>query len=73
MPSTLVPKVSITEVCWSTSRSTENQVIIGIIGPSASGTANTVYEINSVAEAENTFGSSTAHGANLVKMIRKSI
>lgn len=72
MPSTLVPKVSITEAAGALAVPRKNQVIIGIIGPSASGTANTVYEINSVAEAENTFGSNTAHGANLVKMIRKA-
>lgn len=72
MSSNLVPKVILTEVAEGLAVPQNNQVIIGIIGTAASGTVNTVYKVRSVSEGESYFGSNTAFGANLMKMIRRA-
>lgn len=69
MSSSLVPKVILTETASSLSGGGSGQVVVGIIGTSAQGTTNTVTKISSSAEAASIFGSNTAYGANLVKMI----
>lgn len=75
MSNTSVPKVSITESIGSKSANSQgglNTVIPAFIGTSEKGTANQIYTFNSISEAELTLGSNTAHGANLIKMIRKA-
>lgn len=48
------------------------QVILGIIGTSEKGPTATVTLISSTAEANSIFGSNTAYGATLVKMISRA-
>jgi hypothetical protein len=72
MSSALVPKVILTETASSLSGGGGGQVVIGIIGTSASGTANTVTKVSSTAEASTLFGSNTAYGANLLKMVSRA-
>lgn len=69
MPSTLVPKVILTETAYSLAGGGNGALVIAIIGTANMGTANTVYRVSSSSEAVSLFGSSTAYGANLVKMI----
>ena len=72
MSNNLVPKVTITEAAESLSVPQNNQVIIGIIGTSESGTANVIQRIGSVSEAETLFGSNTANWATLLSMIKRA-
>lgn len=72
MPNNLVPKVKITEAVASLQVPRQNLVVIGIIGTSEMGTANTIFEVKSVAQADVIFGSNYSKGANLVPMIRRA-
>ena len=72
MTNNLVPKVSITEAVASLAVPQDNLVVLGIIGTSEKGTANTVYAISSVSQADAIFGSNYANGAYLVPMIKKA-
>lgn len=72
MSNNLVPKVIITEAVQQLAVPQGNQVVIGIIWTSASWTANTIYNISSVSEADALFGSNYINGAYLVPMIRKA-
>lgn len=72
MSSNLVPKVILTETASSLTGGGTGQVVIGIIGTSAQGTANTVFKVSSTGEAINIFSSNTAYGANLVKLISRA-
>lgn len=72
MSSNLVPKVILTETASSLTGGGSGQVVIGIIGTSQQGTTNTVTKISSTSEANAIFGSNTAYGANLVKMISRA-
>lgn len=73
MTNVLIPKVSITEgVGNKAAVGGLGQTVIGIIGTSEKGTANTVQTINSQSDAIAIFGSNTAYGANLLKMIKKA-
>lgn len=72
MSNNLVPQVLLSETTSGLGVPQGNQVVIGIIGTSEKGTANTVTTLYSVADAETTFGSNTSYGASLVSMIRKA-
>ena len=72
MSTNLVPKVILTETASSLSGGGNGPVVIGIIGTSEKGTANTVTKISSTSEANTIFGSNTAYGADLVKMIARA-
>lgn len=72
MSSSLVPKVILTETASSLAGGGVGQVVLGVIGTSATGTSNSVTTISSTAEANAIFGSNTAYGATLVKMIARA-
>ena len=72
MSNNLVPKVSITEAVSSLATPQDNLVTIGIIWTSQSGTANTVYAISSVSQADAIFGTNYANSAYLMPMIRRA-
>ena len=72
MSSNLVPKVILTETASSLSGGNNGQVVIGVIGTSEKGTINTSTKVSSVSEATTLFGSNTAYGANLVKIISRA-
>lgn len=70
MTNALVPKVTISEAAGRLGVPRANTVVIGMMGVSEQGTANQVYEILSPSMAETIFGSNTAEGKDLVKMIK---
>lgn len=72
MPSNLVPKVILTETASSLAGGGNGQVVVSIIGTSAQGVTNTVTKVSTTSEASTIFGSNTAYGANLVKMISRA-
>jgi hypothetical protein len=72
MSNNLVPKVSITEAVASLAVPQDNLVVIGIIWTSEKGTANEIYAISSVSQADAIFGSNYANGGYLVPMIKKA-
>ena len=72
MSNNLVPKVSITEAVASLATPQDNLVTIGIIWTSEKGTANTIYSISSVSQADAIFGNNYSKGAYLVPMIKKA-
>lgn len=72
MPSNLVPKVILTETASSLAGGGSGQVVVSIIGTSAQGVTNTVTKVSTTSEASTIFGSNTAYGANLVKMISRA-
>ena len=72
MSNNLVPKVSITEAVASLSMPQDNLVVLGVIGTSEKGTANQVYAISSISQADAIFGNNYSKGAYLVPMIRKA-
>ena len=72
MSNLLVPSVKITETATSLSVPSANGVVLWVIWTSEKWTANTVYTINSVAEADTYFGSNYAYWATLVPMIKKA-
>lgn len=71
MSNNLVPQVNIVEQASILASPDSNQTIIGMIGVSELGTANTAFLIGSVAEAVDLFGANTAHGAKLLDMISR--
>jgi len=72
MTNNLVPKVSITEAVASLAVPQDNLAVIGVIWTSEKGTANQVYAISSVSQADAIFGSNYSKGAYLVPMIKKA-
>lgn len=72
MSDLLVPKVSITEVTALLAVPSTNNVVIGMIWTSEKWTADQVYTVSSISEADAIFGSNYAYGATLVPMIRKA-
>jgi len=72
MSNNLVPKVIITEAVQSLAVPRDNQVVIGMIGTSATWTANTVYNIASVSQADTIFWGNYSYGATLWLMIRRA-
>ena len=72
MSNNLVPKVSITEAVASLAVPQDNLVVLGIIGTSEKGDANTIYSISSVSQADAIFGNNYSKGAYLVPMIKKA-
>lgn len=75
MTNNQVPKVSIKESIGTQSALAERglgTVIPAIIWTSEKGAVNTEYKFSSVSEAEAKFGSNTAFGADLVKLIKRA-
>ena len=72
MTNLLVPKVSITEVTELMTTPSTTDVVVGIIWTSEKWTADQVYTISSISEADTIFGSNYAYWASLVPMIRKA-
>lgn len=71
MTNAFVPKVTLEESTSPGGVPRGNQVVVGAIGVSASGTANTLYRITSVSQAISIFGANTSESAVLVKMIKR--
>lgn len=70
MSNLLVPNVSITEVTTLLAVPSTTNVVIGVIWTSEKWTADQVYTISSISEADTIFGSNYAYNAKLVPMIR---
>ena len=72
MTNLLVPNVTITEVTESMNTPSTTNVVVGVIWTSEKWTANQVYTISSISEADTIFGSNYSYWADLVPMIRRA-
>ena len=72
MTNLLVPKVSITEVTELMTTPSTTNIVVGIIWTSEKWTADQVYTISSISEADTIFGSDYTYWASLVPMIRRA-
>jgi len=70
MSNLLVPQVTITEVTETLGVPSAWSVVIGVIWTSEKWTANQVYTVSSISEADTIFGWNYAYNASLVPMIR---